>query len=636
MPGIRQALELPHVDYSPRAEEIIDIQHFNWLSKVVYRTVDPLSTSTHGIDYSGLGCFPIGMRVTQHDFDNVLRSQNRLVKLNLLQKVDDEELRQIGERIRVLTKEIDWTNNLNEVVILRKLVDLLTTESSEGQQGLSVYIGLDTGFRSVDQKSQLWGVFDGDNNTTRLFIARKAKDLTSTILHTYMSANRCPRSRCFEAELALRKREKSKLNTLPDRLIQDLDMLSPEEMLLFLQGLAISGSRDKLSVVIRECCEERLVDVSTTLQLGKACTISYLRGEISVTDLISQRLLWYRQQKVPRIPDLQASVQLFTTIDSAIQKFLRNRSREKSYTLLSVLSKAIQPGKIDARADIVALSVFCSFRRLAFEELYLDITDRNPIFNDQPDQAAIFAELFGLGSKTEQYLDCTPTAFGKVLYDKYRATYWKNQPPLEADDGSCLATTYTSANPDIDRDGVTDEKKDFLKRLRNTSYIGVFAIPALIDILLLTTTGRGLYLSAHMGDTAQEMATYALLISLILSGGVSSWIGMGGSYYLWAKVYPTMNMFMITRMVGGITLVSILGGVGFVAVALAYGLRETVGQGFIAAAIFLLYLLALTCYLFTLAVLSNLQFPGSPLPSVIPFSKRQLTIRAVLQLVNPC
>ena len=120
-----------------------------------------------------------------------------------------------------------------------------------------------------------------------------------------------------------------------------------------------------------------------------------------------------------------------------------------------------------------------------------------------------------------------------------------------------------------------------------------------------------------MGDIAQEMATYALLIALILSGGVSSWVGMGGSYYLWARVYPTMNLFMITRMIGGLTLVSILGAIGFVVAAIAYGVRETAGQGLIAAAIFVLYLFVLTCYLFTLAVLANLQFPGSPLPSVL-------------------
>jgi len=601
------------VDYAPQVEQILDIQHFNWLTKVVYRTVDPLSTSTHGMDYSGLGCFPIGMHVTQHDFDTVLDSQTRLVNLKLLQKVDATELKEIGERIQILTTQTSWSNSSEEPEIVNNLVERLTAQQDHEESQLAVYIGLDTGFRSADLKSQFWGVFDGDNN---LFIARKAKDLGSTILHSFMSSKLCSRSRCFEAEVALAKSLGHK-DKLPERMTQDLDMLSPEEMLRFLQGLAISGNTEYLPRIIRECCEERLVDVSTTTQLRKQCTLSYLRGEISAMDLISQRLLWYRQQKVPRIPQQDVAVSVFTAVDKAVNKILRNRSRSQSKDLLECLAKVILPGKIDVRADLLALSTFCAFRRLAFEEIYLDVTDRNPIFNDQPDQAAIFAELFGLGSRTEQYLDFSPQAFGKVLYDKYRDTYRLNQPPLEADNGSCLATTYTSANPDIDRDGITDEKHDWIKKLRNTSYIGVFAIPALIDILLLTTTGRGIYLSAYMGDIAQEMATYALLIALILSGGVSSWVGMGGSYYLWARVYPTMNLFMITRMIGGLTLVSILGAIGFVVSSIAYGVRETAGQGLIAAAIFVLYLFVLTCYLFTLAVLANLQFPGSPLPSVL-------------------
>jgi hypothetical protein len=170
----------------------------------------------------------------------------------------------------------------------------------------------------------------------------------------------------------------------------------------------------------------------------------------------------------------------------------------------------------------------------------------------------------------------------------------------------------------MDRDGLTSENKNFASKLRSTSYIGVFAIPALIDILLLTTTGRGLYLSAHMGDVPQEMATYALILALIISGGVSAWIGCGGSYYLFARVYPTMNMFMVTRMIGGIVLVSIMAICGFIAVVVSQALQVGVGRGFLAAAIFILYLFVLTSYLFVLAVLSNLQFPGSPLPSVIP------------------
>lgn len=619
-------MDLHPVDYSATAEDveqIVDVQHFNWVSKVVFRTVDPLSTSSHGIDYSGLGCFPIGMHVSQHDFDTVLRSQTRLLKLNLLQKIEHDELKTLGQRIKNLVEQdTTWSASPNDLVIVQRLVDSLMEEPKpDTPPALNVYIGLDTGFRSTDLSSSFWGVYDGDNETIRLFIGRKAKDLAGTVLHTYMSSMRCTRAKCFEAEYALAKSlgQISDATLLPQRMLQDLDMLSPAEMLSFLQGLAISGSNDFLFAKIRECAEYRLIQVSSSVQLRKTNMVTYLAGDISAEDLIAQRLQWYRQQKIEWLPRHDHAVEFFQTVDRVIESGLRIKNKAEANTFVSVLENVIRPGKIDVRADLVALAVFCSMRRFAFEEIYLDVTDRNPIFNDQPDQAAIFAELFGLGSKTEAYLDVTPKAFGKVLYDNYRKIYQHNQPPIEADDGSLgLATTYSSANPDMDRDGLTSEKKGFSSKLRSTSYIGVFAIPALIDILLLTTTGRGLYLSAHMGDIAQEMATYALILALVISGGVSAWIGCGGSYYLFARVYPTMNMFMVTRMIGGITLVTLMAICGFVAIVIERGLNVGIGQGFFAAAIFILYLFVLTSYLFVLAVLSNLQFPGSPLPSVFP------------------
>lgn len=111
-----------------------------------------------------------------------------------------------------------------------------------------------------------------------------------------------------------------------------------------------------------------------------------------------------------------------------------------------------------------------------------------------------------------------------------------------------------------------------------------------------------------MTETEQKMSTYAFVFALILCGAVSSGIGAGGSFYLYAMVYPTMNMFMVTRLIGGIVLVSILGVFALVVLAVKVGIY--------AGVIFLLYLGALAIYLFTLALLSVMQFPGTPLPSV--------------------
>ena len=496
--------------------------------------------------------------------------------------------------------------------MIRQLAScLISDEVKSSEEALEVYIGLDTGFRTADAHSQFWGLYDGDHHLTRLYISRNSKDLAGTILHTYMSSKRCMRASCFEAEYRLAEslNQIGEGSPLSPRMLQDIEMLTPTETLIFLQGIAIAGTSNPLLTKIRQRCEYQLVDVSSAAQLKSLNTIAYLRGEISVEDLVAKRIQWYRQNKIAQLPRLESAVELFKTIDNVINNFLKFSLRDQRDAFVSTLDKIIRPERIDVRADILALSIFCSFRRYAYDEIYLDATDRCPLLNDQPDQAAVFAELWGLGSHCEAYLDVTPKALGKIFYDRYRAYYEKYPPPLEADDPLDFLTAYPSAKTDIDREGITDLERGIGAKLKNTTYLGIFAVPALIDILLLTTIGRGLYLSAFMSEIEQRMSTYALVFALILCGAVSSWTGCGGSYYLYAMVYPTMNMFMLTRVIGGIVFTSVLALIALVVVGAI--------KGFYGGAIFLLYLMVLTTYLYLLGLMANLQFPGSPLPSVI-------------------
>ena len=550
------------------------------------------------------------MHVEQSEFDTLVLSQTRLLKLNLLHRVEQEELNKIGQKIRRLfdSSTTGWFSSPNDLAVIQELVDALIDESQT--PAVEVYIALDSGFRNLDYTSQFWGVYDGDDDVTRIFITRNAKDLAGTVLHTYMSSRRCARLTCFEAEDALAKAlgEINDLTTLPNRMLQDLQLLTPLETLIFLEGVAIAGSNNGLLRRIRKRCEYELIDVSSSAQLKYLNTVSYLRGDISVEELITKRIQWYRQNQIAQLPRVEEAVKLFNTVDEAINNFLKYNIREYAYAIIATLDTVMKPGKIDVRADILGLSIFCNFRRYAYDELYLDATDRCPLFNPQPDQLAVFAEMWGLGSHCEAYFDVTPKALGRILYHRYRTYYNKHQPPFETDSRTQLASSYMSAGTDIDREGITDFKKGWKSKLKNTSYLGVFAVPALIDILLLTTTGRGLYLSAFMSPVEQQMSTYALVIALLLCGAVSSCIGTGGSFYLYAMVYPTMNMFMVTRLVAGVVLVSmaaVITSVVFLAL-----------QMYQAAATFFLYLMVFTIYLFTLAVLSTMQFPGSPLPSV--------------------
>jgi len=120
---------------------------------------------------------------------------------------------------------------------------------------------------------------------------------------------------------------------------------------------------------------------------------------------------------------------------------------------------------------------------------------------------------------------------------------------------------------------------------------------------MLSTTGHGLYLSKPMADQDKQFATIALMASLLLSGAIGTWISIGGTYYLISMAFSAANMFVLTRLIGGLALALVVSLVGFVVITAVEGVRP--------AAIFFFYLLGLTSYLSVLAVLSTYQVPGS-------------------------
>ena len=106
-----------------------------------------------------------------------------------------------------------------------------------------------------------------------------------------------------------------------------------------------------------------------------------------------------------------------------------------------------------------------------------------------------------------------------------------------------------------------------------------------------------------MSRPQQKFATLALMCSLILSGAIGTWISIGGTYYLISMAFSAANMFVLTRLIGGLafTLAGCL--LGFIVIA-AIKSAEL-------AAVFFIYLFGLTAYLSVLAVLSTYQIPGS-------------------------
>jgi hypothetical protein len=578
---------------------------------------DPLCASSSGISYDGIGCFPLGVDVSIEDFQEVVFAQRNLRKLELLDPTSPSQLREYG---KIFSNFIAETNVLKETTDLgspcrhqaiENLARILNQSPDDGSEGVRIYLGLHSGLQR-SMKKQFWGVYHvHPASIIDIYISKNSEDILGTILHTFLSSRGLSRRQCLAAEISFArwKRNLIQPHNIPPRIEQDIDLLSPEDCIQLLQRVSLvsDAEKDSLLCSIRSSIMDRLVDVPTLEQLRTVNTTGYLDESVSIEEIVESRIQWHCQYKRPH-PDVGTAISLFKEVDSRIRQALSTRNRQDLQNILNNLGICLRTSTIDAVSDLFALSVFCTMRKLAFEEVYIEVTDRNPLFNDQSDQAAAFAELFALGSRCEAYFDVSPSNFGQLLATKYRAHYGdeKYQPPAYEETQAALSSAYSEAQIDVD----PKHKSEEMPAYQRFTFLSVFAIPALLDILMLTMTGHGLYLSGSpfMSDEEQHSATVALMIALILSGAIGTWITCGGTYYLASMAFSAMNYFVVTRLLGGFAFTIIAALIGFIAFLCTTTLH--------AAVVFFLYFIVLTTYLCLLAALANYQFIGSAFQSV--------------------
>lgn len=555
-----------------------------------------LSVSPFGIDYTRLGCFPLGCDVTTETFQDIVKSQKQLSKLGLLHPVPFDKMQDACELLKSFEEEHLWETHPQATAITAAIKELCDLSS---KLQLNVSLGLDSGFRRSSE-NRFWAVCTTDADLTEIFVSKNAPGLIGTMLHAFLSHKGFSRSFCLEVEVAFSEWSQNlgEDSGLPRRLELDIEKLTPSESLQYIRHLTLVGDYSDLPQKICACIKQKLIDVPTISQLKDLNTSGYLSGDVFPLKLIESRIAWYQIQGCDH-PSLEQSMCVFSAIDQSLDKILKTRRETDLAAITGLMKRLVSKGHIDSYIDMIALSLFCAVRKAAFDEIYNDVTDRNPLFNTQSDQAAAFAESFALGSRCEAYFDMPPSAFGKLLSDRFRRYYEKHPPPSWINGAPELATSYAGAQIDVDPD---DKVKD-LPGYQRFSFLSVFAIPALIDILLLTFIGRGIYLSDSMMSKDLEMATTALMISLLLSGAIGTWVSLGGSYYLVSMAFSAMNMFVLTRLIAGLAFTVLGGLIGFIAISCTQGPREAV--------IFFLYLFALTAYLSLFATLACLTYPGT-------------------------
>lgn len=339
----------------------------------------PFSYSPRGEDYTGLGCFQLGLDASAEDFTELAEGQRRLKDLNLLDRIQPDKLHEFAEKIRVLYDKDrqSWEYSPYDSQAVRELVEQLSSASGSEEDILKVYTGMHSGFHHGTHH-QYWGLHDVDPVTgnTEIYISLKTTDRVGTLLHTFLSSRQYTRAQCLMAEISLAEQSET-LHAkweMPDRLVKDIEGLSSTELLLLSQRLTFARDEatGSLQANILALCENRLIDIPTTQQLRAQNTNLYLRDEISVEDLIDARLAWHADRGCQH-PDREGAIYVFREMQARLSGVLINAQAEHVSQMETVLQSICQHGKIDASVDILAMSIFCAFRKLAIEEVYLEI-----------------------------------------------------------------------------------------------------------------------------------------------------------------------------------------------------------------------------------------------------------------------
>jgi hypothetical protein len=492
------------------------------------------------------GCYFLRDQITEEHYGRILQTQRRLGELQMLHVYADIEIMSVSKVLNTALKHSSHPQ------LLQKLLDQIT------KGHLRIYKGLDSGFSLPDDGGHMIGLSESshedDHDITNIYISLKNAHDAATIWHVFLAHHGIPRLQRYEEELLFFPGAQ-----LPKGLQQELNQYTEAELLSIIQQTRLSNVDHPFNETIIHTCVSHLLEDSRSTTWVALHSRACLDGSLSIPMLVKMRLEQFAKRGAQQLPELEKLAELSGLLERKMQDALFTGNRSTLNQLSAPLVDAynavgtIRPA--GCRLDIYGLIYFCTLRKLAYEDVYLETTDRCPLFLQQHDQAGVFSELWVLGSQCEIYFGIQPRALGEVTYERYHDYLTYHPPPPASWDGKDVFTAYANTEARIKLEGheamtgsgspvdlpgqgpgfKLDEPESTKRLTEAASAFGalsIFCFPALIDVILLSFLGRGFYLTAFMDYRVVTMAGYAILTSLLMTGGITGWVGSTGGFYL--------------------------------------------------------------------------------------------------------
>jgi hypothetical protein len=492
------------------------------------------------------GCYSLRDQITEEHYSRILQSQRRLRELQMLHVYADIEVMSMSKVLSTALKHSAHPQ------LLQKLLDHLT------RGHVRIYKGLDSGFSLPDDGGHMIGLSESlhedGHDVINIYISLKNAHETATIWHVFLAHHGIARLQRYEEELLFFPNAQ-----LPKSLQQELNQCTEADLLSIIQQVRLSDMDHAFCKTLIDACVDILLEESKRTTWAALHSRACLDGSLSVRTLMEMRLEQFARQGADHLLELEKLVELSELLERKLQDalFIGDRStlNQLSTPLVDAYNAIGTIRPAGCRLDIYGLIYFCTLRKLAYEDVYLETTDRCPLFLQQHDQAGVFSELWVLGSQCEIYFGIQPRALGEVTYDKYHKYLTCNPPPPDSWDGKDVFTAYANTEARIKLEGheamtgsgspvdlpgggpgfKLDEPESTKRLTEAASTFGalsIFCFPAVIDVTLLSFLGRGFYLTAFMDYRVVTMAGYAILTALLMTGGITGWVGSTGGFYL--------------------------------------------------------------------------------------------------------
>jgi hypothetical protein len=187
---------------SPGFQISSDNFSLGWVSLLGDKAAHPISNSQTGSSYDYLGCFPLGSNVSRRSFGKVVRSQQQLRNMKLLDEIKYLRLNRIGQDLKRFCDALAFQDvrcGSDWLAAIQELAHQLSVIGPERLNPISVYVGLDSGFQ-INSEARFWAVYSVDEDSAlHIYLSRNVQDLSGVILHTFLSSRGCPRLECFQA-----------------------------------------------------------------------------------------------------------------------------------------------------------------------------------------------------------------------------------------------------------------------------------------------------------------------------------------------------------------------------------------------------------------------------------------------------